>query len=226
MDTMRPMILVCLEIAAVLAAAPVCLGCAAGASATNGPSPALAFAAGENDLGECSVGRPRVLATRAAPPVGVSARVDASHLWVRFAPTTQNRVTMSIDPASLDVVEVVESTAPSIRSWAGTAPSGDDDAEAWATGRRGETFVWLDGGRSLQAWTEGSLETALHVEVQTLDRGGAAFDSPFAVEHDGSAVGTPALAVGSSGRGVLAFIESNGHGFQLVAAPVDCSTLR
>jgi hypothetical protein len=62
--------------------------------------------------------------------------------------------------------------------------------------------------------------------VQTLDRGGAAFDSPFAVEHDGSAVGTPALAVGSSGRGVLAFIESNGHGFQLVAAPVDCSTLR
>jgi hypothetical protein len=228
MDTMRPTILVCLEIAAVLAAAPVCVGCVASAPGVNVSAPALAFAATDTDVGPggCAIGPPRILGTTAAPPVGVSARAESSRVWLRFAPTTQERLAMAIDPVSLDVLETLETSPPSIRSWAGAAPSGGDDTALWSASHKNEVFAWIDGGRSILAWTEGSLETAKQVRVQTFDRGGEPLDSPVALDHEGSVVGAPALAVGSSGRGVLAFIESNGHGFQLVAASLDCSTRR
>jgi hypothetical protein len=42
--------------------------------------------------------------------------------------------------------------------------------------------------------------------------------------YEGSAVGQPAVAVTRAGNGVVAFIESNGAGFQLVVTHVTCVT--
>ena len=50
-----------------------------------------------------------------------------------------------------------------------------------------------------------------------------ASSDPVDLGYQGSAVGDPAVAVTSSGSGVVAFIESNGTGFQLVAMRVSCS---
>jgi hypothetical protein len=204
---MRPTIYVCLEIAAVLAAAPVCLGCAGRTAAE--PAPALAFAATATDIapGGCAIGSPRVLAQKAAPPAGVSARAESQAAWIAFGPTAVERVALKVDPVSLGVVETIT----------------DGDAAPTSIAHGDGVFAWLDGGRSIRAWTEGSTESGHRVRVQTLDRTGEPLDAPVALQGEGSAVGAPAVAVDPSGRGVVAFIESNGHGFQLVAAPLDCS---
>ena len=203
---MRPTIYVCLEIAAVLAAAPVCLGCAGRTAAE--PAPALAFAATDTDItpGGCAIGSPHVLSKKAAPPVGVTARAESRVAWIAFGPTAQERVVLKVDPVSLGVFETFA-----------------DAAEPSSIGHGDAVFAWIDGGRSIRAWTEGSTETSHRVRVQTFDRAGEPLDAPVALQNEGSAVGAPALAMDPSGRGVLAFIESNGHGFELVAAPLDCS---
>ncbi len=213
---MRPTILVCLEIAAVLAAAPIVLGCASGPTA-RATAPVLAFAATDNDIapGGCAIGSPSVLATSAAPPVGLSARAGSQVVWIAFAPTMQERATLSVDPTSLRILGSVQGSAP--------GGENDRDVDPSSMGQRNSVFVWLAGGRSIQAWTEGSTETKFNVRVRTLDRAGEPLDSPVSVQHEGSAFGAPALAMNSSGHGLLAFIESNGRGFQLVAAPLDCS---
>ena len=40
--------------------------------------------------------------------------------------------------------------------------------------------------------------------------------------YEGSAIGAPALAATPEGKGVVAFIESNGTGFHLVVTRVSC----
>jgi len=44
------------------------------------------------------------------------------------------------------------------------------------------------------------------------------------LRHDGSAVGQPAVVMTRAGNRVVAFIESNGDGFQLVVTHVTYAT--
>jgi hypothetical protein len=56
------------------------------------------------------------------------------------------------------------------------------------------------------------------------DRGSAwhTIGAPITLASDGRAFGTPAVAIGSSGRGVIALLQSGVRGFALVAASLDC----
>jgi len=58
--------------------------------------------------------------------------------------------------------------------------------------------------------------------VLTVGDDGVPIGIPVAPAHEGSAIGVPRLAFADSGRGVVAFLESNGSGFQVVAASLDC----
>jgi hypothetical protein len=59
--------------------------------------------------------------------------------------------------------------------------------------------------------------------VLTVGRHGQPIATPVTLAHEGSAIGVPSVAVTSSGRGVIAFLDSSELGFRLVAASVDCT---
>ncbi len=197
-------------------AVAACIGCSnalpAGASAV-AQSPTVAFAAAESDLSPvCTLeGMPRVLATHVMPMAGVSAESDGRAVWLRFATKGDPRAALAIDVATLDVMDE-----------GGAAPA---DPVAPAAARRvpgGAVAVALRNGRSLVAWTDGSAYEGMRVRGITLASDGAATGTPIDLGYEGSAIGRPALAMTPSGRGVLAFEESNGAGFHLVAARVVC----
>ncbi len=54
-------------------------------------------------------------------------------------------------------------------------------------------------------------------------RSDAAAVDPNDLGFHGAIIGKPAMAVALDGKGVLAFVESNGDGFQLVATRVLCA---
>jgi len=62
----------------------------------------------------------------------------------------------------------------------------------------------------------------MDVQVQTVDRHGMTLGAPVTLASDGRAFGTPTVAVAPSGRGVVAFLQSGDHGFELVASAIDC----
>ena len=69
------------------------------------------------------------------------------------------------------------------------------------------------------AWTEGSLETGYRVRATILSLDGST-SAPTDLGDQGSAIGQPVVAVTPAGDGVVAFIESNDDGFQLVVKRV------
>lgn len=184
------------------------LGCSASTS-TASRSPAVAFGAAASDIASVSTGvdtgarcalhgEPRVVATRVSPTAGVKATSMAYRVWLHYGTTT-----VALAPESLEVVadhvppprEVLDRPAHSVE-------------------------VATEDGRRLVAWTQG--EVFAGNDVRTASTGLASSD-PVDLGYQGSAVGDPAVAVTSSGDGVVAFIESNGAGFQLVAMRVSCS---
>jgi hypothetical protein len=62
----------------------------------------------------------------------------------------------------------------------------------------------------------------MDVRVQTSDRHGTPIGDPITLATDGRTFGAPAVAIGESGRGVVAFLQSGDHGFELVASSLDC----
>ena len=170
-------------------------------------SPALAFAASASDLAQtCTPDGTKVIATHVVPKAGVSAVAKGDRLGLRFATTANPDVAVALDPGSLEIL--AGETAPA------TAAPGAS---------RGSVQVELTGGRRLVAWTEGSVEAGWSTRVATVAADGS---SEAAVDfgYQGSAVGQPAVAVTRAGNGVVAFIESNGAGFQLVVTHVTCAT--
>ena len=182
------------------------LGCSA---STASRSPAVAFGASASDIASvgtsvdtgawCALhGEPRVVATRVSPTAGLKATSMAYRVWLHYGTTT-----VAISPESLDVVadqvppprEVLDRPGHSVE-------------------------VATEDGRRLVAWTQG--EVFRGNDVRTASTGLASSD-PVDLGYQGRAVGDPAVAVTSSGEGVVAFIESNGTGFQLVAMRVSCS---
>lgn len=83
-------------------------------------------------------------------------------------------------------------------------------------------LVGLPGEQFLLTWVDGGIEThGAHAQV-VAGWGrpvGPAFDlSP----GDVSVIGRPTAAIGPDGAGVVAFLASNGHGFDVMATPVAC----
>jgi hypothetical protein len=131
-------------------------------------------------------------------------------------------VALALDPQSLEELGVAESMPP--------APASKDDlaragrvAETSDRGpSQGPVFVQVDSQRSVLAWTDGSIYAGMDVHVMTVGHDGIPLSAPITIAHEGSAMGQPAVAVGTSGRGVVAFLDSGDRGFRVVAASLDC----
>ena len=87
----------------------------------------------------------------------------------------------------------------------------------------GPVELGLPGGRRLVAWTAGSLDDGLRVKAVTVNENGSAAGPEIDLGYEGSAIGRPAVALDATGQGALAFVESNGAGFQLVVTHVSCA---
>ena len=196
--------------------------------------------------GACAIdSAPRVIASKAAPPNGVQAESDSTNVLLSFARRADSRVVLALNPESLEVVDASDSqrfeearfvrvhsvesnrmpseTAFAARvSWqAPVADAGESRPREVST----PVIVDVDSHRSVLAWTEGSAYTGVDVRIQTVGRGGVALGPPVTLAHEGSAIGRPTLAVTPSGRGVVAFLDSSEQGFELVAAPLNCTPL-
>ena len=193
-----PALVACLSLSAV----------ACSASTATGPrSPSVAFEAPASSVSDgCSLeGMPRVVATHVAPKGGVTAVASDGKIWLRFATTHDPRVSLALDPSSLEVVDAAE-----------PPPQGTGGDS------RGPVQVEIEGHRHLVAWTEGSMDKGLSVKVATVSDDGIP-GAPVDLGYEGSAIGQPALAVTPGGSGVVAFIESNGAGFQVVVTRASCA---
>jgi hypothetical protein len=180
------------------------LGCSSTTQAMGTPAVAFGAAASDVDRG-CSLdGTPRVIATHVKPMSGITAVTAGGVVWLRFATTHDDRVAVAIDPETLQVVE------------AGVPP-----LDVAAATVKGPVEIDLPGHERLVAWTEGSSEDA-HVKAVTVAEQGMAVGSAIDLGFHGSAIGRPAVAFGERGKGVLAFIESNEVGFEVVVVRAGC----
>lgn len=212
-----------LSLLVAAAALTACAGCS-NALPTAAQSPAIArsatvaFAASESDVAPaCAIeGMPRVVAAHVAPMAGLTAEADGARVWLRFATRSDSRAAVAVDPATLEVDDE-DGAAP-------REPAADAPSPAPRRIPSGPVAIGIEGGRHLVAWTEGSTYAGLRVHAVTLAESGAQVGAPIDLGYEGSAIGRPAVAIASSGRGVLAFEESNGAGFHLVVARVVCGT--
>jgi hypothetical protein len=216
------------------AATVIGVGCATRTSAARAPSVDLEGLAPAPSA--CVIqGAPRVVATRAMPPAGIDAQADSSHVWLRFAQKANWPLALAVDPETLNILGASDPTGPVPDSqpvevpvaWRVDRTDPLEGASLFAVSSRqrrdsAPSFVRLDAHRSVIAWTEGSIERGLDVRVLTVGDDGVPIGIPVAPAHEGSAIGVPRLAFADSGRGVVAFLESNGSGFQVVAASLDC----
>jgi hypothetical protein len=183
------------------------LGCSSSTTPTAARSPAVAFGASASDVTQsCTPDGTQVLATHVVPTAGVSAVAEGSRIGIRFATTGNPRVALALDPGTLQVL-------------AGETPP----VETAPAATRGPVMVELSDHRRLVAWTDGSVETGYRTRVMTVGSDGST-EVPVDFGYHGSAVGQPAVAVTRAGNGVVAFIESNGAGFELVVTHVTCAT--
>lgn len=169
------------------------------------PPPAVAFGAAVSDVQSCTADGTRVIATHVVPKAGVTAVAEGARIGLRFATTGNPRVAVALDP---DTLQLLGGETPPVETASGAS--------------HGPVQTELSDHRRLVAWTEGSLESGMRVRATTLSPDGSS-DAPMDLRYHGSAVGQPAVAVTRAGNGVVAFIESNGDGFQLVVTHVTCA---
>jgi hypothetical protein len=79
----------------------------------------------------------------------------------------------------------------------------------------------MSGGRFLMVWTEGPVASH-QVRALTLSSDGTALGSPLTISAEGVNAGQGQAAILADGRGVVAFLASDGTGFEVVANPVVC----
>jgi hypothetical protein len=100
------------------------------------------------------------------------------------------------------------------------APPGGKGQEVMSPG-----LAVLPGQRFLLVWTEG--KTSDHeVRALTLSNDGTFIGSPLSISSAGVNAGQGQAAVTSSGRGVVAFLESFEGGFRVAVTPVACDLER
>jgi len=182
------------------------LGCSATTASAPTHAPSLAFAASVSDVTQSCTpeGMPRVVASHVVPTAGVTAVAEGGRIALRYATTGSPRIAASLDPESLETVAT--GTPVTLKP----------------VGAQGPVDVELPDHRHLVAWTEGTVETGLRVRVRTVGADGTT-EAPIDLGYEGTAIGQPAVAVTRSGNGVIAFVESNGAGFELVAVRMTCA---
>ena len=79
----------------------------------------------------------------------------------------------------------------------------------------------LGGGRFLVVWTEGAVSSH-QVRAQTLDAKGAQQGDALLISADGVNAGQGQAAIGTDGRGIVAYLASSGKTFEVVATPISC----
>jgi hypothetical protein len=79
----------------------------------------------------------------------------------------------------------------------------------------------MSGERFLMVWTEGPVSSH-QVRALTLSSDGAPLGPPLTISAEGVNAGQGQVAVTAEGHGVVAFLASNGAGFEVVANPVEC----
>jgi hypothetical protein len=80
----------------------------------------------------------------------------------------------------------------------------------------------VPGGRFLLVWTEGP-PSAHEVRALTLSADGTPVGAPLSISGASTNAGQGQAAVAANGHGVIAFLEANANGFQLVATPIACA---
>ncbi len=98
--------------------------------------------------------------------------------------------------------------------------------EAPAEGRGGGEshpgLVALPGERFLLMWLDGNAE-GYRLRAQPVAGWGQPVGQALDLSpSDVSVIGRPSGAIGKDGRGMVTFLASNGHGFDVLAAPVTC----
>jgi hypothetical protein len=234
------------QLLALAVAAFASIGCEPSEAAVRVPVQSAGVdLAGRPLTSRCTLeGAPRVLATKVAPYVGINAEADGAKVLLRFLPQRSAlAVTVAVEPQSLDAVDGTELEGPRLvdeRDQRGESLAGEQVAprllqasapEAlspehlarWPSDEQREPGVArVDSERWVLVRSAGSINTGMDVRVQTADRHGAPIGAPITLASDGRAFGAPAVAIGASGRGVVAFLQSGDHGFELVAASLDC----
>jgi hypothetical protein len=90
------------------------------------------------------------------------------------------------------------------------------------TGERSPKLVSLGDERFLLLWVEGDSERH-QLRAQPLTGWGDAVGPAIDVSlPEMDVVGTPSAAIAPSGEGVVAFLASDDHGFDVMAAPIAC----
>ncbi len=79
----------------------------------------------------------------------------------------------------------------------------------------------LGGGRFLLVWTEGPA-AGHQVRAQTLDATGAFQGAALTISPDGTNAGQGQPALGTDGKGVVAYLSSSGKNYEVVATPISC----
>jgi hypothetical protein len=97
-----------------------------------------------------------------------------------------------------------------------TPPSGDHTNQTMSPG-----IAALPGDGFLLVWTEGPA-SGHAVRALTLAHDGAAVGAALTISNEGVNAGQGQAAITTSGNGVVAFLESRGTGYQVVATPIVC----
>ena len=97
-----------------------------------------------------------------------------------------------------------------------TPPAGGKGEQAMSP-----SLAALPGGRFLFVWTEGPA-SGHDVRALTFGPDGKPIGAPLVISNAGVNAGQGQAAVTATGQGVVAFLESGGNGFQVVATPIAC----
>jgi hypothetical protein len=79
----------------------------------------------------------------------------------------------------------------------------------------------IPGGRFLLVWTEGP-PSAHDVRALTLSSDGNPVGAPLTLSSQDANAGQGQAAVTAQGSGAVAFLQSGGTGFEVVATPITC----
>ncbi|HEY8039874.1 MAG TPA: hypothetical protein VIF15_08785 [Polyangiaceae bacterium] len=112
-----------------------------------------------------------------------------------------------------------------VRFQAGEAPGTPTTFAPPPGGKGGQAMspglAALPGGRFLLVWTEGPA-SGHDVRAITLSPDGTPIGAPLEISNAGNNAGQGQAAVTAGGQGAVAFLESGGSGFQVVATPIAC----
>jgi hypothetical protein len=209
------------------------IGCAAGnpalgpRSAANSVAPS---AAAEGEVPCRVVGPSQVVASGAFVPAGVEAGLEDGRVTIRFARRkAQCRVASIPGGPGAD-----EGPANCPRANPDLFATGSDVRPPYAG--PGVAFLGFpldghrpsleqSGGKRLLTWVDGDAVGGHSLHGQAVAGSGKAAGPTLDLSPtDVSVIGRPSVVISPDGRGVVAFLASNGQGFDVRATPIACES--